>query len=680
MSVTRHRIAVLACIMGVGVSLCFAQPGPTRYFYDDADQLFRVLDSTGTLIEYIYDPSGNVTAINRSTVAPGALSILNISPLTAGTGSNITTSGQNFSTTAANDIVMINGVAATVVSATATQLVVQVPAGVTAGQVTVTVNGVTASSGPTLVFLPLPVPVIDSVTPNGAVAGTTVNAAVTGANLLGASFSFMGGAMASATNVDPGTATLSVTALNTRGTFPLIATTAAGASTSSVTPANRFIVMISPDEADSQAFSVLNTASSISQGSDPTNLSDQANSAPVSVLNSAPSENPATDPTNLSDQANSAPISVLNTAQSENPATDPTNVSDEADSALVSLLNQMNSRSAMVRTASAIAAFASGSARRGEIGVMQSNSEDDVAGGQRLTIGIQAPPQTGEVWLRINGVALPVSRRLPHVFTFNAPAAPGRIAISAEARAVDGQVLASHEWTQSVVRDAGMALQGRVVDGSGSPVAGARVMAQASGLRVEVFRLPPDVAAVPDLAGRIPAGEALLAGPDWVNPENAFGPDPAGFGAGPTYAARYTGSLIVPGDGEYSFVLRARSSAQAFIDGQAVTGAVRLATGIHRLELTQFVNGDGAELQLRWIPPSGRESAIPQQSLVASHSALAAVTAADGSFTIAGVPARVSWVRAVVEMPDGRIGSSGWRPAENGSVADVGNVVVRNRQ
>jgi YD repeat-containing protein len=72
-----------------------------RYFYDDANELFRVLDSTGTLIEYIYDPSGNITKVNRSTVSPSAVAILNITPLTGAVGSNVTIYGQNFSASAA---------------------------------------------------------------------------------------------------------------------------------------------------------------------------------------------------------------------------------------------------------------------------------------------------------------------------------------------------------------------------------------------------------------------------------------------------------------------------------------------------------------------------------------------------------------------------------------------------
>ncbi len=231
-----------------------------RYFYYDSGELFRVLDSTGTLVEYIIDPAGNITQTNRSTIAPTAPAILSFAPFTGAQGSTFIIYGQNFSTIAANNIVQINGVNATVISATATQLVVQVPTGATAGQVTVIVNGVTVSSGPALTFTPTPAPVINSLSPDGALAATVLpSVAVTGTNMTGAIFNFPSGALALARNVADTSATVQVTALSQRGVFPLVAATSAGTSTSNVTPGNHFIVMVSPDAATGP-ISVLNTA------------------------------------------------------------------------------------------------------------------------------------------------------------------------------------------------------------------------------------------------------------------------------------------------------------------------------------------------------------------------------------------------------------------------------------
>jgi hypothetical protein len=88
----RHRAnsAAIANISACLILLCnrdlCAQPPSFRYFYDDANELYRVLDSTGTLIEYTIDPSGNITNIARTSLPPTQLSILSVSPSNATTG------------------------------------------------------------------------------------------------------------------------------------------------------------------------------------------------------------------------------------------------------------------------------------------------------------------------------------------------------------------------------------------------------------------------------------------------------------------------------------------------------------------------------------------------------------------------------------------------------------------
>lgn len=77
-------------------------------------------------------------------------------PLTftsAKTGETIVIKGQNFSTTASENVVTFNGVEAIVVSATETELVVIVPANATSGKVVVTVHGHTTEIG-TLTLAP----------------------------------------------------------------------------------------------------------------------------------------------------------------------------------------------------------------------------------------------------------------------------------------------------------------------------------------------------------------------------------------------------------------------------------------------------------------------------------------------------------------------------------------------
>lgn len=67
-------------------------------------------------------------------------------PATAPVGATVTITGTNFSTTPGNNTVTFSGTAATVTSATATQLTVIVPAGATTGKISVEANGAVATS------------------------------------------------------------------------------------------------------------------------------------------------------------------------------------------------------------------------------------------------------------------------------------------------------------------------------------------------------------------------------------------------------------------------------------------------------------------------------------------------------------------------------------------------------
>ncbi|SKC66039.1 IPT/TIG domain-containing protein [Ohtaekwangia koreensis] len=87
--------------------------------------------------------SGDFTVTTSSSTADLAITSFTSS---GSAGSSIVITGTGFSTTPASNTVTINGVVATVVSATATQLVVTVPSGATSGVVAVTVNGVTVTS------------------------------------------------------------------------------------------------------------------------------------------------------------------------------------------------------------------------------------------------------------------------------------------------------------------------------------------------------------------------------------------------------------------------------------------------------------------------------------------------------------------------------------------------------
>jgi hypothetical protein len=75
-----------------------------------------------------------------------APAISDFSPSRGGMGTTVVITGTNFDSTAANDVVKFNGVAATVTHATATQLTVTVPSGVTTGKITATVSTQTGTS------------------------------------------------------------------------------------------------------------------------------------------------------------------------------------------------------------------------------------------------------------------------------------------------------------------------------------------------------------------------------------------------------------------------------------------------------------------------------------------------------------------------------------------------------
>ena len=109
----RLRLALLTLWV---VPLLGQAPITFQYFYDDLNQLAKVVDSTGSVVTYVYDSVGNILQINRSTVVPGALTIFNFTPLQGGPLSTVTILGQGFSTTPSANLVTFGGIAATVAS------------------------------------------------------------------------------------------------------------------------------------------------------------------------------------------------------------------------------------------------------------------------------------------------------------------------------------------------------------------------------------------------------------------------------------------------------------------------------------------------------------------------------------------------------------------------------------
>ena len=69
-----HKI--LTVLLAVTVTAPALAQESFQYIYDDNGQLTKAIDSTGTVIEYVYDQVGNILEIKRSTVS--GLAIFNL--------------------------------------------------------------------------------------------------------------------------------------------------------------------------------------------------------------------------------------------------------------------------------------------------------------------------------------------------------------------------------------------------------------------------------------------------------------------------------------------------------------------------------------------------------------------------------------------------------------------------
>ncbi|MDJ1496941.1 6-bladed beta-propeller [Cytophagaceae bacterium DM2B3-1] len=112
---------------------------------------------TNTTANVLYDVPPVITQQNQLS-ENGVIflppTISSFTPETAQIGEQITITGTNYQTILTDNTVTINGKKATVVSATETQLVVTIPTGVTAGKVSVTTLGGTATSETEFVMKP----------------------------------------------------------------------------------------------------------------------------------------------------------------------------------------------------------------------------------------------------------------------------------------------------------------------------------------------------------------------------------------------------------------------------------------------------------------------------------------------------------------------------------------------
>jgi YD repeat-containing protein len=162
-----------------------ANGGPVTFTYDALNRLIGVADALGNAASYSYDAVGNILSISRNN--PGQTTIINFSPSSGPTGTTVTINGAGFSTNPAQNTVTFGAIAATVVSSSATQIVVSVPPGAASGPITVvSPNGSATTASSFMVTSGLGVTVITSFNPTIGAAGTPVTISGSGFDVNGA--------------------------------------------------------------------------------------------------------------------------------------------------------------------------------------------------------------------------------------------------------------------------------------------------------------------------------------------------------------------------------------------------------------------------------------------------------------------------------------------------------------
>ncbi len=120
--------------------------------------------STGKITVQV-DNQVATSADDFSFIPP--LTLTSFSPTTGASGTIVTLTGANFSTTAATNAVKFNGSTAVVTAATATSLTVTVPAGASTGKVTVQVGNQLATSTNDFVYIQSDDPAVETFAGNG---------------------------------------------------------------------------------------------------------------------------------------------------------------------------------------------------------------------------------------------------------------------------------------------------------------------------------------------------------------------------------------------------------------------------------------------------------------------------------------------------------------------------------
>jgi YD repeat-containing protein len=203
-------LVILGLLIGIGSGIpLMAQTtplNPIQYFYDKDGRLIKVNNADGTVTTYQYDKANNIIQVTNSTSETFAITSYSPGSGVAGTAVTIVGSGFN------NPTVTFNGLAASVVSSSATTITVNVPQGASSGPLAVKVGNQTLTAGTFLVLGGLPTLTtyaLPTAQPGGTVvlSGTNFDSSSPSANTV-----LVGGIPATVTAVTPTQITFNVPA------------------------------------------------------------------------------------------------------------------------------------------------------------------------------------------------------------------------------------------------------------------------------------------------------------------------------------------------------------------------------------------------------------------------------------------------------------------------------------